>query len=102
VWHLIQRLPGYLPEAFVDAVMVLNKAELGVTTISQRWDRCISKAQSAFGFVTAALYVDKTFPPESKALVSKPSTLARMHNFVYYFFFYFFFENTQFGEVLEP
>ena len=69
IWHVVQRLPGYLPETFVDAAMVLNQAELGVSTTSPRWIRCISKTESAFGFVTSALFVDKTFPPESKKKV---------------------------------
>ncbi|KAL8586238.1 hypothetical protein ACOMHN_021503 [Nucella lapillus] len=66
MWHMVQLLIGYLPQAFVDAVMVLEKVERGVTSLSPRWLRCMSKAEAAFGFVSSALYVDKTFPPESK------------------------------------
>ena len=58
-----------MPQPFIDAAMELNKVELGVTTTSPRWQRCVVKAESAFGFVSAALYVDKTFPPESKSRV---------------------------------
>ena len=71
MWHMIQRLPGYMPQPFIDAAMELNKVELGVTTTSPRWQRCVAKAESAFGFVSAALYVDKTFPPESKSRVRR-------------------------------
>lgn len=69
MWHMIQHLPGYLPQSFVDAAMDLNKVELGVSTTSPRWQRCVTKAESAFGFVSASLYVDKTFPPENKVQV---------------------------------
>ncbi|XP_070174837.1 endothelin-converting enzyme homolog isoform X2 [Littorina saxatilis] len=71
MWHVIQRLPGYMPQRFVDAAMGLNKVELGVSTTSPRWQRCVSKAEAAFGFASSALYVDKTFPPESKAQALK-------------------------------
>lgn len=66
VWHMVQRIPGYLPQAFVDAAMLLNKAELGITEVSPRWQRCVGKAADAFGFSSAALYVDKMFPPDSR------------------------------------
>ena len=72
MWHMIQRLPGYMPQPFIDAAMELNIVELGVLTTSPRWQRCVGKAESAFGFVSAALYVDKTFPPESKSQVKIP------------------------------
>ena len=85
VWHLLQRIPGYLPESFVNAAMALNKVELGVSTTFPRWQRCLSKAQSAFGFTSAALYVDKTFPPESKAKVRGSFEKGKV--FLFFFFF---------------
>lgn len=66
VWHMLQQVTGYLPQAFVDYAMVLNEAELGITAVGPRWQRCVSKAESAFGFASSALYVQETFPPESK------------------------------------
>ncbi|XP_076443378.1 endothelin-converting enzyme 2-like isoform X2 [Babylonia areolata] len=71
MWHMIQRITGFLPQAFVDAVMVLNKVERGTTGVAPRWERCVAKAQAAFGSACSALYVDKTFPPESKAQAMK-------------------------------
>lgn len=71
VWHMVQYIPGYLPQAFVDAAMMLNKVELGTSELSPRWQRCIAKVESAFGFVSAALYVEKAFPPASKAQALK-------------------------------
>nr|KAG5706515.1 hypothetical protein BaRGS_028686 [Batillaria attramentaria] len=66
VWHMLQLIPGYLPQAFVDFAMELDQVELGITAIAPRWQRCVSKAESAFGFASSALYVEETFPPESK------------------------------------
>lgn len=70
IFHLVQAIPGYLPQSFADAAMAINKVEFGISDLPPRWKRCISKAESAFGFAVSALYVEEHFPPESKAQVS--------------------------------
>ncbi|XP_025077119.1 endothelin-converting enzyme 1-like [Pomacea canaliculata] len=67
IFHLVQAIPGYLPQSFADAAMAINKVEFGISDLPPRWKRCISKAESAFGFAVSALYVEEHFPPESKA-----------------------------------
>ena len=69
MWHMLQRLPGYLPSRFSDAAMSLNMVELGVRTKAPRWQRCIAKASSAFGFAASALYIENAFQPERKKQV---------------------------------
>ncbi|XP_067653743.1 endothelin-converting enzyme homolog isoform X2 [Haliotis asinina] len=66
MWQVISMLPGYLPDKFVDAALILTKAETGVSDVSPRWQRCVFKTSDALPFVTGALYVQEKFPPNSK------------------------------------
>ncbi|XP_071098574.1 endothelin-converting enzyme homolog isoform X2 [Haliotis cracherodii] len=66
MWQLFNILPGYLPEKFVDAALILTKAETGVSDVGPRWQRCVFKTTAALPFVTGALFVQEKFPPDSK------------------------------------
>ncbi|KAL3853849.1 hypothetical protein ACJMK2_013149, partial [Sinanodonta woodiana] len=56
---------GYMPEAFVGAALVLDKAESGITELEPRWKRCLQKTNE-FGYSTGALYVQENFAEKSK------------------------------------
>ncbi|XP_064595998.1 endothelin-converting enzyme 1-like isoform X2 [Liolophura sinensis] len=68
VWSLMQAVPGYLPSDFSKAALELDRVESGVTELGPKWWRCVSKADSAFGFATGGLYVEdpSRFHPDTK------------------------------------
>ncbi|KAK3094385.1 hypothetical protein FSP39_001059 [Pinctada imbricata] len=70
VWNLVNNLVGYMSSKFIDAALILSKEETGVSEVDPRWRRCMSKVNSAFGFVTSTLYVEKQFSDSSRTEVS--------------------------------
>ncbi|KAK3607412.1 hypothetical protein CHS0354_003048 [Potamilus streckersoni] len=56
---------GYMPDAFIDASLILDKVESGITELEPRWKRCLQKTNE-FGYATGALYVQENFAENSK------------------------------------
>ncbi|XP_041355707.1 endothelin-converting enzyme 2-like isoform X1 [Gigantopelta aegis] len=71
VWSVIQYTAGYLPDEFVDAALILTKAESGTSAVAPRWQRCVYKTNSALGFATSALFVEERFTPGTREKVSE-------------------------------
>ena len=69
VWSAVNNLMGYLPLKYAKAGLIMEKAESGVDKLDPLLDRCISKANSVFGFATGALYVEQYFSESSKSEV---------------------------------
>ena len=66
-WHLIDNLAQYLSSEFVNADFAFNGTILnGTKELRPRWKRALSKVNTYLGEGLGQLYVEKTFPPESK------------------------------------
>lgn len=74
-WHLIDRAAPYLSKAFVDEDFKMNAVLSGAKKLHPRWQRVIGTEDWALGFAVGQKYVEKYFPPESKARV-----LSILHN----------------------
>ncbi len=68
-WHLVDRAAPYLSKAFVDEDFKMNSVLSGAKKLHPRWQRVIGAEDNALGFAVGQKYVEKYFPPESKARV---------------------------------
>jgi predicted metalloendopeptidase len=69
-YHTIERVANFLPKAFVDERFAFfGKALFGIPQQRPRWQRGVDFTSGALGEVVGKLYVEKHFPPESKAKV---------------------------------
>lgn len=69
VWNAINAQVGYFPSKFIEASFLLSKVESGIASVDPRWQRCVSKVNSAFGYASSALYVLDHFAKESRSKV---------------------------------
>lgn len=69
VWNAINAQVGYFPSKFIEASFLLSKVESGIASVDPRWQRCVSKVNSAFGYASSALYVLNHFAKESRSKV---------------------------------
>jgi len=68
--RLIDRNSGILPKAFVDENFAFYGTALnGTPKIRDRWKRAVAATNGSLGEVVGKLYVEKYFPPESKAKI---------------------------------
>ncbi len=68
--RLIDRASPILPKAFVDENFAFyGTAISGTPKIRDRWKRAVAATNGSLGEVVGKLYVDKYFPPESKAKI---------------------------------
>jgi putative endopeptidase len=74
-WRLIDAFAPYLSKPFVDENFRMQSALSGAQKLLPRWQRVISAEDDALGFAVGKLYVEKEFPPSSKAEV-----LGILHN----------------------
>ena len=68
-WHLVDATAAYLPEVFVNERFRFRSKLTGVTEQQPRWLRVLHAENNALGFAVGKLYVERHFPPESKARV---------------------------------
>lgn len=69
-YHAISRFAPFLPKAFVDENFAFHgKAMSGIQELRPRWQRGIDLTGDALGEAVGKMYVEKYFPPESKAKV---------------------------------
>ncbi|KAL5020572.1 hypothetical protein ScPMuIL_003464 [Solemya velum] len=66
IWNVVINVIGYMPKAFIDAAMNLQKLQFGISELDPRWERCVSKVSRVLMFAVGALYVDEAFPGKSK------------------------------------
>jgi putative endopeptidase len=67
-WHLVTRMAGLLPKAFVDENFAFfGKTLTGAKVIRARWKRCVEGAGRALGEDLGQAYVEEYFPPATKA-----------------------------------
>lgn len=67
-WRLISARAGYLTEALVaENFGFYGRTLSGTEAIRDRWKRGVSLVESLLGDVVGKLYVERYFPPESKA-----------------------------------
>jgi len=67
-WHLIHRAAPYLNKAMVDENFDFYARTLGgQEEIQPRWRRCVHNADRDLGEALGQAYVDRAFPPDSKA-----------------------------------
>ncbi|XP_033625061.1 endothelin-converting enzyme homolog isoform X2 [Asterias rubens] len=66
MWYMIRPYLGYLSRPYQDAIMVFSKVVSGVGTKLPLWQLCMSRVDSAFGFVTGALYVEEEDSEKTK------------------------------------
>ncbi|GFN78286.1 endothelin-converting enzyme 1 [Plakobranchus ocellatus] len=69
IWNIVQSMLEYLPDDFRQASLLLTQAENGVSSLPERWIRCLREARSAVGFASSALFVENYFSPQSKIKV---------------------------------
>jgi len=69
-YHTVERAANFLPKAFVEERFAFfGKALFGIPQQRPRWQRGVDFTSGALGEVVGKLYVEKHFPPESKAKV---------------------------------
>jgi endothelin-converting enzyme/putative endopeptidase len=67
-WHLVSAAAPTLSAKFVEEDFDFNGRTLnGTKEILPRWKRCVTATDGELGFALGKKYVEKTFPPESKA-----------------------------------
>lgn len=67
-WHVLDATAQALPDKFVKEDFHFYQNYLsGTKEIQPRWKRCVSSTDRAVGFALGQVYVEKTFPPQSKA-----------------------------------
>ena len=67
-WHVVAAAAPGLSSPFVQEDFDFNGRILnGTKEILPRWKRCVAATDNALGFALGRKYVEKTFPPESKA-----------------------------------
>ncbi|MGA7539780.1 MAG: M13 family metallopeptidase, partial [Steroidobacteraceae bacterium] len=74
-WRLIDAFAPYLSKPFVDEDFRMQSVVTGAKKLLPRWQRVVSAENDALGFAIGKLYVEKEFPPSSKAQV-----LGILHN----------------------
>ncbi|MFZ0500051.1 MAG: M13 family metallopeptidase [Steroidobacteraceae bacterium] len=68
-WQLIDAFAPYLSKPFVDENFRMQSVLSGAQKQLPRWQRVVSAENDALGFAIGQLYVQKEFPPSSKAQV---------------------------------
>ncbi|HVS77068.1 MAG TPA: M13 family metallopeptidase N-terminal domain-containing protein, partial [Steroidobacteraceae bacterium] len=68
-WRLIDAFAPYLSKPFVDENFRMQSAVTGAQKLLPRWQRVVNAEDDALGFAVGKLYVEKEFPPSSKAEV---------------------------------
>ncbi|MGB9430243.1 MAG: M13 family metallopeptidase [Gammaproteobacteria bacterium] len=66
-WQLVDAFAPYLSQPFVDEDFTMQSALTGAAQLQPRWQRVVSAEDSALGFAVGKVYVEKQFPPSSKA-----------------------------------
>jgi putative endopeptidase len=67
-FHIVDSAAPYLPDAFVQARFEFRNHTLsGQPEIAQRWKRGVGVVTGALGEAVGKVYVERYFPPESKA-----------------------------------
>jgi putative endopeptidase len=74
-WRLLDAFAPYLSQPFVDENFRMEAAISGAKQLLPRWQRVVSAEDDALGFAVGKLYVEREFPPSSKAQV-----LGILHN----------------------
>jgi len=74
-WRLIDAFAPYLSQPFVAENFRMQSTISGAQKLLPRWQRVVNAEDDALGFAIGKLYVEKEFPPSSKAKV-----LAILHN----------------------
>ncbi|XP_038058258.1 endothelin-converting enzyme homolog isoform X2 [Patiria miniata] len=59
MWYAVQPFLKYLSQPFQSAVSEFKRVIRGVTAQPPLWERCMSKVDNTFGFVTGALYAEE-------------------------------------------
>jgi len=68
-WRLIDAFAPYLSKSFVDEDFKMRSVVTGAQKLLPRWQRVVGAEDDALGFAVGKLYVEKEFPPSSKAAV---------------------------------
>lgn len=68
-WQLLDAFAPYLSQPFVDENFKMQSALTGAKELLPRWKRVVSAENNALGFAVGKAYVEKKFPPSSKAAV---------------------------------
>ncbi|MBU6469476.1 MAG: M13 family metallopeptidase [Gammaproteobacteria bacterium] len=66
-WQLVDAFAPYLSQPFVDENFKMHATLTGAKELLPRWQRVVNAEDDALGFAVGKVYVDKVFPPSSKA-----------------------------------
>ncbi|WP_331000034.1 M13 family metallopeptidase [Acetobacter garciniae] len=70
-FHLVDNTATYLPDRFEQARFEFTKALSGQPTLAARWKRGVQATSAAMGMALGKVYVQRYFPPESRASMQK-------------------------------
>ncbi|RAP36240.1 metallopeptidase [Legionella quinlivanii] len=68
-WHVLDAYAPYLSKPFVDQNFRMSSLLTGTEKLLPRWKRVVNTESQALGFAIGKMYVEKYFPPASKAQV---------------------------------
>ena len=68
-WQLVDAFAPYLSQPFVDENFRMTTVLTGAKELLPRWQRVVGAEDNALGFAVGKMYVEKKFPPSSKAQV---------------------------------
>ena len=66
-WQLLDAFAPYLSKPFVDENFKMQSTLTGAKELLPRWQRVVNAEDNALGFAVGKAYVEKVFPPSSKA-----------------------------------
>lgn len=70
-FHLVESATASLPEAFEQARFAFIRSLTGQPELPPRWKRGVTATSSAMGMALGKVYVQRYFPPESRAAMQK-------------------------------
>ncbi len=71
-WQVMRSLSGYLSDDLVDAHFdFFGRTLSGTPELRPRWKRAVAFTESILGEAVGQIYVERHFPPESKALMDE-------------------------------
>ena len=70
-FHLVDNAAAYLPERFEQTRFTFTSALSGQPALPARWKRGVQATNTAMGMALGKVYVQRYFPPESRAAMQK-------------------------------
>lgn len=69
MWQMLQPFLTYVSAPFENLYREFQEIFSGTPDLPPRWQRCVSRTDSAFGFATGAMFVETILPQNIKEAV---------------------------------